>query len=237
MKQILFTILFLITIPAQGQYYKSKYSKHLTSIGLYSGFESLFRITNIENHTMNGGLENNRKYKTSGGVYSLGISVSSQLTAKISLETGIGYSRKKYYTSNNETNKSYPYFYDPEHWEYHYKYVTVPLRLNFTLGREQMKFIAGFGFETWFYLKGEMKEFYKNNQKKLTSFSNEIEFDVKNFNFSPIINYGLNYQFNNELSLRVEQYVRYSLLKNTNTRNIKENLLSFGLNIGLYINF
>jgi hypothetical protein len=166
--------------------------------------------------------------------YTTGINLCYNLSPKLGVETGLQYSNKGYQTKKN--NLSYI---DPEtgqylqaKWIYKDAYLDVPLKLNITFGKRNLRFISSIGFVTNIFLSQHLITFVDKPDGKTERIVSEYE--LRRINISPMVSLGIDYKINYKMNIRVEPTFRYGVIKILDSP-IKEYLWNAGLNIGYYV--
>jgi hypothetical protein len=167
--------------------------------------------------------------------YTTGASLCVRLAKRLHLETGILYSNKGYQTYKYELVVSQP---DPAapkkaRYTYTYRYIDIPFKVNFTMGKGKIQFITGAGLAVNFLLKANQKlalEYANGNTetKKQSTTSSH-----KKLNLSPLVSAGLGYWMSAHLRLTVEPTFRYGIMTIID-QPITEFLWNAGLNIGIH---
>lgn len=120
-------------------------------------------------------------------------------------------------------------------YTYHYYYLDIPLRINFFAGKRKLRFIGSAGIIANIFLKEATTAYltYANGGHGL-----EKGNDVTNYNrinLSPMVSAGMNYRLTNKISLRLESFSSYGILKITDSL-VNAYLWNAGINIGCYFN-
>jgi hypothetical protein len=115
-----------------------------------------------------------------------------------------------------------------------FNYLDIPLRLVFSIGKGNTRFIYGAGVIANILLNANTISVitYSDGQ---TVRNKENEPYFKRFNFSPVISIGIEQQLNDNFTLRAEPTFRYGLLKIIEAP-VTAHLWSGGLNFTCYYN-
>ena len=174
--------------------------------------------------------------------FSAGISVLYKLNDKFTIEGGLSY-----YQSGWEDWEAIKLFYLPKEpgdiiypittSYYKYKFISLPLKMNYFFIDSKLKLFASAGFVAN-YLTGinvYVIELYKNDL--IIERNNKGSKDYYNsFNFQIIAGFGADYDLNKHFKLRIEPYFRRSVNSVSNTQ-IKNYMYSAGANMGVYYKF
>ncbi len=185
--------------------------------------------------------------------YSAGMQIHYYFRKRISFETGFIVSDK------GEKTKKYPLTFgdmiDPRYgfiypvttasgptlkymvFNYHYYYLSIPLKINYTLAYKKLKMFPSIGLSTDFYLtnKTTLILIFSDNSKHRKQSKNKL-INCNAVNFSIVTGLGVSYDLNSRITLVVQPEYRRSLSPIENTP-IKEYLYSVGVNTGLYYRF
>jgi hypothetical protein len=166
--------------------------------------------------------------------YSGGINFCYQLTKFMGIETGIQYSNKGYKTRNRTLiwDGSLPEVPDRIKSIYNYHYIDIPLKVNFSLGKNKVRFFSSLGIVGNVFIDEIQKNiFVYSNRKEIDNFS--TNYDYHRFNVSASISAGIDYKLSNNSSLRIEPTFRHGLSQIIDAPATAY-LYSAGLNIGYY---
>jgi hypothetical protein len=163
--------------------------------------------------------------------YTTGLNFYYQIKKRLSIETGIQYSRKGYKTIALPT--IYDFNYDPVIATnyFYFTYLDFPFRANFTFSKSKFQIIASAGAVLNYLLQVSGKTVPENRIAifEIQTYGNQFAYN--NINISPTVSLGLKYNINNRLNLRAEPTFRYGL-RNTDSKSfVFTRLWTAGLNI------
>jgi len=170
--------------------------------------------------------------------YTAGANVCFNLSSFFSLETGIQYANKGYQTKYlpQDPNLIFPVpepnMPDKIKFIYNFHYIDIPLKANFMLGTNRLRFLASVGLTVNTFISETVKtvSVYPDRRERSTNPSN---YDYNRINLSPTVSFGVDYQINSNMNLRIEPTFRYGILKITDSP-VTGYLYNGGLNIGYY---
>lgn len=238
MKGILFIIAVLSISGLQAQTAPAKTLR--LSIGLTFSPDYSYRA--LKN---NGGddntdlvISNRNKLETGKLGYTGGIAINLCCSGQIGFETGLAYSNKGYRMKERELTYPQP---DPllpvrEKTTYNFRYIDIPVKISDRLGKGNLVFVAGAGLVMNFLVNEneEINFYYQDGSSRKDRRSSMAE--VKKFNLSPMISFGIEYKLSDKLYLKAEPVFRYGILK-TIDQPVAEHLWNAGLGIGCYYSF
>lgn len=242
MKRILFFLLTQAAINSYGQSANKQSAANGSSkieIGVNVSPDICFRTlkNNSGSPITDAIIEQRNKNEISKVGYTAGLNVCFNLKRFFGLETGIHYSNKGYQTDMQ--NLTYGYFNPPTgnvpaqvNFIYNMYYIDIPVKANFTFGKNKLRFIASAGIATNVFINETQTNVwvYPDKTDKET---HKTAFGYKKFNISPMLSLGLDYKINNRMKLRIEPIVRYGMLPIIDAP-ITGSLYNSGLNIGYY---
>lgn len=168
--------------------------------------------------------------------YTAGLNVCYNINGHFGIETGIQYSNKGYRTKNKNLSwgSSSPDLPIKSKFIYDFHYIDVPLKLNYTIGKRKVRFLASAGLAANIFLKETQRHVLEKADGKKDRSKTTPSNDYQKLNISPIMGVGIDYRLNNRMNMRLEPMFRYGILKIINDKPITGYLYSGGLNIGLY---
>jgi hypothetical protein len=167
--------------------------------------------------------------------FSIGMNVCYELNKHFALESGMRYSNKGYQTKYIQ----FPTFQMPQpilqevKFVFHYNYMDIPLRLNYTLGDGKIRFLGSFGMTTNVFLSHKqhtVKVYSDRTEREIA----DVSHDFKRITISPTISTGLEYSLNEAMNFRVELIFMYGMTRIIDA-SVTAYLYNAGLNIGYYI--
>lgn len=169
--------------------------------------------------------------------YTGGVNFSYALNHWLSIESGLHYSNKGYGMKKQDlySNQQEPGI--PTNFKFieNFYYLDLPLKVNFSLGKNRWRFISSVGASTNLFLKESQTQVLYFSDKTDRSTSSDGN-KYNNMNISPMVSLGIDYHLSNKMSLRVEPTFRYGLLKIIDAP-VTAYLFSAGLNVGYYVKF
>ena len=169
--------------------------------------------------------------------FTTGISAIYNFSELFGIETGVQYSVKGYQTKWIEPNllvePNDPTVPDKWNFIYRYEYIDIPLKANFTFGKNRLRYIATAGITANFLI--DAKEIfvgeYGDKTKKQKNFGTSY---CNNFNISPIIGAGIEYKITDKINIRAIPNFKYGLIKIYDDPYKSEHLWSAGIDIGIF---
>jgi len=240
MKKLLLCIISGIALSASGQNNSSpKINEPKWFVGLEISPNNCFRNLNYKggDDIIEGIVTSRNKREESILGLSSGLSVGYRVTKQISVSSGLyyescGYQVKGLHITSPE---------DPEGLKNttgistHFRYLSIPVKVNYTFGKKKLQLITGLGIRTNILLgvKNVLVVKYDNGEK--TRLAQDSPGDYNGINLSPILSLGLNYTMNSKWSFRMEPNFQIGLLPVADAP-IKERLYNYGANVGCYYN-
>lgn len=167
--------------------------------------------------------------------YTTGVNFLMNFTAHVGLETGVQYSNKGYKTKNNAFIYQQPDSSLPLKGKFIYKfhYIDIPLKINFTSGKNKFRFISSAGLIANIFVKETQQATYEYASGQTIKKSTSAKAGFKTLDISPLISIGILYKLNNKSFLKAEPTFRYGIINITDTP-VTDYLWNAGLNIGYY---
>jgi len=173
--------------------------------------------------------------------YTSGLNIALQINKRITLETGFLYSDKgektKTFSPNWMTSSGQP---DPDPSLptkitsfYHYIYLDFPIKANYYLLTQGVKFFLTAGISPNIFLKQRITSIYEYNDGHTSSKSSSENSGFAKINLAFTAGLGLDYDLTKKLNLKIEPTYRCSITTIIDAP-IKGYLYSIGLNTGLY---
>jgi hypothetical protein len=184
----------------------------------------------------------NQREKVGFG-FDVGAKVGVRLTSFLSIESGIHYARKTY--TQKITNLTFGSQWNGNGYDtvdngYYirltdvYHYIDIPLGLNFNFGKKKIRGIVNAGATFNVLIAKTIKS--KSNIPQSTSGIRPDRYPFSQFNLSPFLGIGFEYEINSLMSLRIMPTAQIQALKNIDTP-ITERLWSAGINTCLLFSF
>jgi len=171
--------------------------------------------------------------------YSAGLNMQFNLNRFLGLGLGVHYSNKGYQLKKQDvvppTSQPDPSL--PEQFQFiqNFQTIDLPLGVNFTFGKNKLRFITCIGATANFLIKeSQTTVLYYSDRTDKTNSANT--YDYKKFNVSPFLSLGIDYKINQNMNIRIEPTFRYGIKKIIDAP-ITAYLFNAGLNVGYYYNF
>jgi hypothetical protein len=171
---------------------------------------------------------------------STGFNFCYQVNSFFGIETGVQYANKGYTAFNlglafeprDSNDPGIPFDIISV---YSYHFFDFPLRVNFTIGKKDVRFFSSVGLI--------VNGMFRTTRTDFLTFSDrtekrkfKIDEGFNRFNVSSLISLGVDYRLTEKTNLRLEPTFRYTILPITNTP-ITAQLYNVGLNMGYYFGF
>jgi hypothetical protein len=171
--------------------------------------------------------------------YTTGVNFQYNLNRFWGVSLGVHYANRGYQNKKIDvvppTSQPDPAL--PEQFKFIQNFHTLdlPLKLNFTLGKNKFRFTTGIGAAANFLLK-ESQTSVMYFADRTTRNSGPSGYNYKKWNLSPFFSIGIDYQLNQKMNLRVEPTVRYGIIQIIDAP-VTGYVFNAGLNVGYYYNF
>jgi hypothetical protein len=178
--------------------------------------------------------------------YSAGINVNYKLNEKFGIEGGLQFSNKGY--KRGTQNLTYGDLIDPRNGytyqvsaaypsqasiAYAYYNLDIPVKVNYTLGKRKLRFIAGAGLTTNVFVSRNSKMVLTYSDSHTTTSQASYKSGYNKVNLSPTVSAGIDCQMKNGNHFRFEPTLRYGLIPVMDAP-ISEYLWTTGLNLSYY---
>jgi hypothetical protein len=171
--------------------------------------------------------------------YTTGLNFQYNLNPIIALELGAHFSNKGYQMKKQDlvppTSQPDPSL--PEQFKFvqNFQTIDLPLGVNFTLGKNNLRFITCVGAAANFLVKeSQTTVLYYSDRTDKKNIPNT--YDYKKFNVTPFLSLGIDYRINQNMNIRIEPTIRYGIMKIIEAP-ITAYLFNAGFNVGYYYNF
>jgi hypothetical protein len=171
--------------------------------------------------------------------YTTGVNFQYNLNRFLGLSLGVHYANKGYQNKKIDvvppTPQPDPAL--PKQFKFIQNFHTLdlPLKLNFTLGKNKFRFTTGIGAAANFLLyESQTSVIYYSDRTTRNSESSGNNY--KKLNFSPFLSVGIDYQINESMNVRMEPTVRYGV-NHIIDAPVTGYLFNAGVNVGYYYNF
>lgn len=179
--------------------------------------------------------KNEKKNNENGESFGISLLLGYKISPKISLETGISFQNKEYYTSGNYFNKSILGANGSvDGIEAENSFIEIPLTLKYDwLNKKQHNIFTGIGVSSYL-VNREKYEFEEDVAGTINNKS--VEFTTLTSTMFATCNFSLGYQFNFQKlgSIRIQPYLNIPL---KGLGKSQEYLVSRGINVGWIYNF
>jgi len=184
---------------------------------------------------------------------SAGLTMNYNFSRNIGIEVGVQYASRgySYITTNpiSEYNQNPLFIYGPTpnlqfypkklEYIYNFSYLEVPLRVVFTSGKKKLNFIASAGAAAGLLLNAQQTTYIQSFDGIESKRTDEITY-LRQFNVSPQVSLGVDYQISQYINLRIEPIARYSvrsLVDSPPYTPVKTYLVSGGAMVICYVAF
>jgi hypothetical protein len=176
----------------------------------------------------------NKQRETFKVAYTGGLNICYNIKKSIGIETGIQYSNKGFQTKLDKAVSLVPDLANPDKFKFifNYHYLDIPLKVNFTVGENKIRFFSSAGITTNLFLKQIQTNVYHLPDRTVRT-SNPTRYDYKKVNLSPTISIGIDYKINEKMNLRIEPTFRYGVIAISDDP-VTNYLYNGGLNISYY---
>lgn len=233
MKKLLFGFLTLFSFHANSQTPEIKPAK--LAIGFTFSPDYCYRSIGSDPAS-----ESIKNYRDDMEIPKFGFTTGGRilftLGNKVSLESGLLFSDK------GERTKEITYRYldyderapvSGKH-NYHYYYLDVPVKMNYYLTSQKVKFFVSAGTSVNFFIAHKTTSTLTFADGRVEDRKIATEFAFNQVNVAALAGMGADVAISEKLSLRVEPIYRRSVVSIINTP-IKSNLYSFGMNFGVFL--
>lgn len=185
--------------------------------------------------------------------FTSGLNLNYKINNRVSVETGLHYSKKGYGVKfkksdlffGDQIDPRYGFTYDsiPSHLTnmeqisifYYHHSIDIPLQLKMIAGKKKIRFISGIGLITNILLDATQKSVIKYEDGSKNRETSDQLGDFNTVTFSASGSAGISYTLNGNISLLVEPTFRYGLMNISNTP-VTAKLWNGGLNFSCYYN-
>lgn len=170
-------------------------------------------------------------------VFDANIRVGCKITKNIEVETGVGYNRLGYFYKLHLDASPGEYI-DMKRWDY-FHYLNIPIVANFLVGQKKIQGLFSAGVSMNIYLKETYKSIFTENGRKIKQ-KGDVGYLINplaQFNLSPLLSIGINYQITPLIGLRVMPTFQMQALKNVKGAPLTEYLYSGGINMAINFGF
>jgi hypothetical protein len=168
--------------------------------------------------------------------FTTGLNVVYNFSNLFGLETGILFSDKGYQTKET-TVLMIDYTRDFSGYATSrgissYRYIDIPLKANFTFGKHKLRYVGTVGLTANILINGKFT-YYSDVFGNGVRITRDKYFSK--FNVSPMIGFGIDYQFAKNFNLKIVPTFRYGVIKIWNeSYSVPYYLWNAGIDIGIY---
>ncbi len=171
--------------------------------------------------------------------YNIGLNIDFNFSNNFSFETGIQYANKGFKTKVIDIYSIQPDPNTPINYQCFdsHHYMDIPLKINYTAGKNKIRFLASIGVSTNILIESVRKKTFTNLDGTVKSEKTGLNATTERYerlNVSPLISLGTEYQINKNISIKIEPMFSYGILKIIDTP-ISANLWSAGIQFGSYL--
>lgn len=206
-------------------------------IGINFSPDGCYRLMEENEFTSKNGfkdlMDKNETFKLG---FTTGVNVYYQFNRMFGLETGVQYANRGFQTKKSDF---FLLSVDPlmsvnVRTKYIYKYLDIPLKVNYTYGNGKIKYIAGFGVINSFILVAQRKTVgYYNDKGSRMGTKEQISESTNPFVLSPTVSFGADYRLNNKINFRIEPNIKFAIMSAHNKLSFNQYLYSAGLNFSV----
>jgi len=232
MRKLFITILILIPLINFSQQSDSTSTKNLI-VGLTFSPDYCYR-TLIANKSAQWIVDIRDTSETYKFGFTTGLRFVYKLNRRFAIETGLLFSDKGEKTKKLKLVNLSGEMGVAEN-NYHYYYIDLPLKFNYTFILKRLKFFISGGVSTNIFLTQKTTstlEYSDGSTETINSSSNSL---LSKVNIVALGGFGIDYNFTNRLNCRIEPTYRRSIIPIADTP-IKQYQYSFGANVGLFYN-
>lgn len=169
-------------------------------------------------------------YKPTFG-YTTGLNLVYRIKQRLSVETGIQYSRKGYktipiltvYDFNLNPEKATNYIY--------FHYLDIPLKANLSFLKSKLQIVTSFGTVLNYLLQVSSRTVPETPTASFQTQTHISKYSYNKINLSPTVSAGLKYNINDKINLRAEPTFSYGLLNTDSKSYAFTHLWTTGLNL------
>lgn len=171
--------------------------------------------------------------------FTTGFGFDYRFSEQFGFEAGIQYSDKGYrrkIESNNPLQPNDPFIPEKAVYEYHFKYLEIPLGINYTGDGERVHFYASGGLISHFLLQADEEVNLIFPGGKAEKRKQPSPYTFNRFMLSAQVSAGIALDIGKRIELRIDPVFRYGLLKINDTL-VTANLWSAGLQLACNCRF
>lgn len=211
MKRIIVGIVCMISMITKAQETTETFNKFQLGVSFSPDYNRIIELTG----------QNVSESKIG---YTTGINTIYNLNKNFGVELGVQYANKglKISTQLFKTNS---YLIN------NINFIDIPLKLNYTIGKNKLKFLSSLGVTTNLYLNNVVKLYDVDNNYTTTKIRSKT---INSICLSYYLSLGIGYTISSKTIIKIEPTFRYSIFsqEKNEINNIK--ILNPGLNIGYY---
>lgn len=167
--------------------------------------------------------------------YTGGLNLCFNIKRFLGLEVGVNYSNKGYQTQPINLISWQSTGNDPTQvvFIYNIHYMDIPAKINFTIGKRKLRFIANAGIAANIFMNETQTRVFEYIDGRRDKQTNPTTTNYKRISISPIVGLGIDYKINNRMKLRIEPMIKYGIIPIIDAP-VTGYLYSGGLNISYY---
>lgn len=172
--------------------------------------------------------------------FTTGIIAKYHFISRFAIESGIQFSDKgkkidfdDFVSSDGKNYQTDPFVPEKTITKYHYYYIGIPLKLNYFLLQNKIRFIITTGVSTDFFIDGKSKTVMDYKDKTEINKTPEDKKDFNKVIFAGLAGFGIETNLSKKIEIRLEPIFRYSFTPLADSL-IKEHLYSAGANFVVF---
>ena len=178
-------------------------------------------------------LQGRNEYEIAKFGYSGGLNIYYNLNDWFGIGSGIqyankGYRAKKVYMDEDQTD----FVLNNSQWfrtVHRFHYVEIPLKAQFTMGKQKVRFLSGVGLTTGFLLNQTNAFQYDGGENKSENYADQYN----RINLFPTVSVGVDYKITSKSNVRIEPMFQYGIVETAKSSD--EYLWSLGVNVSYLI--
>lgn len=232
------TILSLLVFTSYAQ--ENKESNKKLRVGVSFSPDYAYRVLKSSNDDHEGFVQFRNQTESPKFGFTTGLRGLYQLAPKWNIEFGIVYSdkgEKEVWTTTTEIDPRYGFVYggmNRVEFKYHYKYLDIPLKINYSFISKRAQFFASAGVSGNLFLAHTTESYYETSEGEVSEQRETNNAAMEPVNFALMFGLGVDYAIKSKMSLRIEPEFRHSITA-INDHPIKRYPYSLGMNIGLFM--
>jgi hypothetical protein len=185
-------------------------------------------------------IEENRKEESAIYGFATGTSLKILLSKHVALETGVCYSQKGYQLKNVillPGDTPYPVPSLIGDFKSTYKFIEIPLKVNYKFGSKKIDYFISAGFATAIFMEEKYEERIRSQDNKETYNHYNYEKDFTKVDVAAVLGFGVNYHVTKKIALMIEpSYTQFITPLMWKTKD-NDYLYALGAGLGVYYTF